>query len=363
MLHDLIGEHRAQILDLCRRELATLHPARPAETLMPLLREFVDEVRRALAADAGAPETSPLPGRSEAAARLGEERFRSGDEPMDLVNYYGTACEAISEAARRAGAILLARELQVLNRCVDAAIAEAIRQYWIQSNRARHDQDVEAYGQLMHEMRNQLSTAMMAFSLIRSGRTPLDGRTSDLVDRSLSQLEELLAQSLIDVRVQTSASRVRPERVRLSPFLRDLAEALPRERGIALAVEVDQSIELDVDRQLLGSAITNLLQNALKFTAEGGQVVVRGHQSRRTVILEVEDQCGGIPSDKLEAIFEPFVQAGQDRSGLGLGLSIVKEAVLAHGGAIHVANTLNGCVFTVELPAKGDAAPTPPFRQ
>ncbi len=105
------------------------------------------------------------------------------------------------------------------------------------------------------------------------------------------------------------------------------------------------------DPQILASAVTNLLNNAFKFTRTGGRVVLKAHDKDGHVVIEVEDECGGIP----ESTGDPFqsfgAQRGSDRTGLGLGLAIARTAVRAHGGDIHIRNTPGkGCVFSIEVP-------------
>jgi signal transduction histidine kinase len=110
------------------------------------------------------------------------------------------------------------------------------------------------------------------------------------------------------------------------------------------------------DARLLASAVGNLFQNALKFTPAGGRVALRARAEGERVFIDVEDGCGGLPAGKEDELFEPFVQRGADRTGLGLGLSIARDAVRANRGEIRVGNRPGeGCVFTVVLPA----APTP----
>jgi signal transduction histidine kinase len=363
MLHEIIEKSRDQILGHCERELVELRPDRPPMEIASLLLEFIDEVRRALLADSGGATTSPLPGRSESSARLGALRFQEGDQPMELVNYYGIGCDAICEVAASATTSVTPRELQVLNRCVDAAMAEAIRQYWMRANEAVHQRKLEEFGEAVHEMRNALSSALMGFDLITMGKAPVAGKTSELVKRNLGQLKELLAHSLVAVRLRTSARSLQPEQTRLGPFLRELVEAIPRERNVEVDVEVDQSIELSLDPKVMGSAVTNLVQNGIKFSREGGRVTVKGYERDGRIVIAVEDECGGLPAHQVDALFQPFVQAGSDRSGIGLGLSIARQSVEAHGGTIAARNTAQGCVFTLELPARDSAMPIPPFQK
>lgn len=106
------------------------------------------------------------------------------------------------------------------------------------------------------------------------------------------------------------------------------------------------------DERLLFSALSNLLQNAMKFTKSGGHVVLRALPEEGHVLIEVEDECGGLPPGKAEELFEPYVQRSEDRRGLGLGLAITREAIHLHGGELFVRNTPGkGCVFAVRLPS------------
>ena len=87
-----------------------------------------------------------------------------------------------------------------------------------------------------------------------------------------------------------------------------------------------------VDRELLLSALGNLLQNAFKFTCCHTQVVLKTFAAGDRVLIEVEDSCGGLPAGGIEEMFRPFTQNGHDKSGVGLGLVICRRSVEANGG-------------------------------
>ncbi len=112
---------------------------------------------------------------------------------------------------------------------------------------------------------------------------------------------------------------------------------------------------IEADRQLLGSAVGNLLGNAFKFTRPGGHVVLRTIVGGACVSIEIEDECGGLPPSQADELFRPFEQRGTDRTGLGLGLAISRRAVAANGGSMRVRDIPGkGCVFTIDLPAATD---------
>jgi signal transduction histidine kinase len=122
--------------------------------------------------------------------------------------------------------------------------------------------------------------------------------------------------------------------------------------GCSLFVSVVYpDLAVNVDRDLLTGALGNLLNNAFKFTQPGTQVSLEAYAAAERILIDVKDQCGGLPPGTAERIFMPFVQVGTDRSGLGFGLSIAKHSVELFGGTIQVQDAPGvGCTFTVNLP-------------
>jgi signal transduction histidine kinase len=114
---------------------------------------------------------------------------------------------------------------------------------------------------------------------------------------------------------------------------------------------VDDGVVIEADRQVLAAVVMNLLQNAFKFTRPGTAVVLRVVASAARVLIEIQDQCGGLPSGNVSELFRPFEQRGVDRTGLGLGLAFSRRGVEASNGRIYARNLPEkGCVFTVDLP-------------
>jgi signal transduction histidine kinase len=97
--------------------------------------------------------------------------------------------------------------------------------------------------------------------------------------------------------------------------------------------------------------VTNLIQNAMKFTRAGGRVSVTASRNAARAHIAVEDECGGLPDLDEHELFDSFERHGTETTGLGLGLKISREAVKVDGGEIRVRNLPGkGCVFTIELP-------------
>jgi len=126
---------------------------------------------------------------------------------------------------------------------------------------------------------------------------------------------------------------------------------MKKSNEVHLNFTVDPSIQLTADRHMVFSALSNLVNNAVKFTKEHGNVTVRGKESGGRVLIEVEDECGGLPEGKSEELFKSFVQKGADKTGMGLGLSLSRRAVELNQGTLTAHNIIQkGCVFTIDLP-------------
>ncbi len=113
----------------------------------------------------------------------------------------------------------------------------------------------------------------------------------------------------------------------------------------------DPALAIDGDPQILSAIVVNLVQNAIKFTAAMGHVVVGADATAERVRIYVSDQCGGLPAGVVTSMTTPFQQHSRDRSGLGLGLFIARRGAAAHDGDIDVQDLPGtGCVFSLHVP-------------
>ena len=174
---------------------------------------------------------------------------------------------------------------------------------------------------------------------------------------SLMNLRDLVDSRLADIRM--SAHIARQEHVSIKLLLGEIALAADlhaefRELRFEIS-DVNGELAVNTDPQLLTSAVMNLLNNAFTFTPPGGHVSLRAVSHGDRVHIEVEDECGGIAANKADP-FQPFGDRRKhDRSGLGLGLSIARQAVRTYGGDINFRNLPGvGCVFVIDLPMVTD---------
>jgi signal transduction histidine kinase len=245
----------------------------------------------------------------------------------------------------------------MLNGCLDDAVAGAVSQFGRQGNQPAIDGDSgsenERLGFFAHELRNLIHTAIIAFDVVKSGNVGVAGSTGAVLHRSLVGARDLIARSLAEVRLTQGVQNREP--VLVAGFIEELAPAAllaANAEGLTLAVmPVDDGVTIEADRQVLAAVVMNLLQNAFKFTRRRTTVTLRTGASAERVLIEVQDECGGLPEGDANQLFRPFEQAGINRTGLGLGLAFSRWAVEANHGHIYARNLPHeGCVFTVDLP-------------
>jgi signal transduction histidine kinase len=359
VLRAFVATHREEILARARLRVAARNA--PAATVLELtagLPIFLDQLGEALR-KAKASEVIDHVELQESAQTHGEVLFRQGLTVAQVVHDYGDLCQVITGYAVEQKAQLPTSEFQTLNLCLDDAIAGAVTAFSRKRERAITDEGTERLGVLAHEMRNVLNAAMLSFSSIRSGVVAPGGSTSIIHERSLVRLQALIDRSLADVRLDAGLQNI--ERVAVWEVLQEVeiaASIIAQSRGLQFVVAtVDRDVIVDADRQILAAAVANLLQNALKFTRPHSRVSLRAITSATRVLIEVEDECGGLPEGAPTNLLKPFVQVGRDRSGLGLGLSICAKAVHAIAGELRITDLPGkGCVFTIDLPKQ----PPPP---
>jgi hypothetical protein len=290
---------------------------------------------------------------ADSATAHGRRLLALGFTVAQVVHDYGSLCLAVTELADETKAPITAAEFHTFNQCLDDAIAQAVTEYGHRREQAIADEGTERLGILAHELRNALGAAILSFQTLKTGSVGISGSTAGLLDRSLRRLVELVDSSLAQVRLEVGSRSA--QRISLREIIEEIEVGASMEasaRGLTLTVTpVESGVDVKVDRQLLAAAVTNLLQNAFKFTRARGHVALRTSPTGERVRIEIEDQCGGLPPGMVDKLFRPFEQQGGDRTGLGLGLSISRKSVEAEGGEIYVRELPGvGCVFTIDLP-------------
>jgi len=352
MLYEFITTYRDPIIARAREKLTDrpwpLVSTSELDHGVPLfLTQLCDTLRY---------ETTPTPLSQkiigDSASQHGRELRALGFNISQVVHDYGDICQAITEVAVEQHLPITTEEFHTLNRCLDTAIAEAVTEHARITAESRSKEEVERSGQLAHEIRDIANTALLAFHTLKRGTVAVNGSTGTVLGRSLMNLRDLVENTLADTRMAAEIQQT--ERVPLTDFLNDIGivgHLQAENRDVQFAIEVDPQLTVIGDPQLLTSAVMNLLNNAFKYTPAGGRVVLRARREGERVLVEVEDQCGGIAGGSDDQFKAFGTRRKSDRTGLGLGLSIARKAVTMHGGEIHHRNMPSkGCVFIIDLP-------------
>jgi signal transduction histidine kinase len=258
----------------------------------------------------------PLRALHEGVARLSEGEL-DVTVPSRTRDEFGALAEAFNQMVRRISEMLRARDQLLLD--------------------------------VSHELRSPLTRVKVALALLP------EGDKQRRIEADVAEMEAMIAE-LLELERLREGRGLRRERLDLVALLRQVAEGFqdrpPGVRFVAAAPE----IWTEVDGEKLRVVLRNLLENAFKYSlADSRPVEVLVKADAEAVIFRVTDDGPGLPADDLHNLFEPFFRVDRSRSkksgGYGLGLSICKRIVEAHGGRIEAANQSGrGAEFTVMLP-------------
>lgn len=214
---------------------------------------------------------------------------------------------------------------------------------------------------LAHELRTPIATLAAYHEGLHDGVTEPGPESYEVLTEQTRRLSRLAD----DIEEVSTAEEGRLELdlgvYPVSSILQTAADAYQdqyAERGVSLTTDLTQAgaAQVAVDRQRLGQVLTNLLSNALRHTPPGGEVSLAAHQDQDEAVIVVTDTGDGIPAAQLQHVFERFYRGDaartRDRSGSGIGLTISRAIVDAHGGSIAAASNGpgHGACFTVRLP-------------
>jgi|GEM_PF-1182492 len=222
----------------------------------------------------------------------------------------------------------------------------------------------EVLAVVSHDLRNPLSTIQMAASMLHDSnqeRRSDNLKWMEVIRRALGGMERMIEDLLDLSSIDAGHFSIAPEEHDVSSMIAGVCETfqpLAEQASVNLQCEADPELStVWIDSHRIQRVFSNLLGNALKFTPEGGSIVLRARQKDEQVCFSVEDSGPGIPAEQLPHVFNRYWQARKgDRRGAGLGLAIARGIVEQHGGGIWVESEPGeGAVFYFTIPIKASA--------
>ncbi|CAM3820919.1 MULTISPECIES: sensor histidine kinase [Mesobacillus] len=212
---------------------------------------------------------------------------------------------------------------------------------------------------ISHELRTPLTYIKGYADIARRTNLSPQERTHylQIIGEESERINRLLEELFYLARMDQNEFLITKERVRLFPFLHSIYErVLPAflNKNIQLHLDSDHDVYVDIDPSRFGQVLSNILDNALKYSNEGTATTIRAFKKDWNVVISITDQGIGIPDEDLPYVFERLYRVEKSRArmtgGFGLGLAIAKQLVEVHGGSISVESRLGeGTTFTIVL--------------
>jgi signal transduction histidine kinase len=218
---------------------------------------------------------------------------------------------------------------------------------------------------LSHELRTPLTPIKVQLHLLKtahaSGDVERQKKATEMLDRNVLRMGSLIDELLEVARLQTGNLKLDLGDVDLEATLSETLESfrdVAKQNGVDVQMKLEHGVHVEADERRLTQVMYNLLNNALKFTPNGGRIIVDAHEEQGKAIVSVTDTGMGIKPEDIQRLFEPFSQVHdtmqKTNAGTGLGLYICKGIVEGHGGNIKCESPGpgKGTTFKFELPTR-----------
>jgi signal transduction histidine kinase len=363
-LASLITQEREALLSQWREQVRQLPSARDLDT--PTLNDHVPGLIEELASAFKSRSTETIPeALLEGSPPIhGLQRFQEGYDIEEVVAEYNILRGCIHDLADRHGLSLQGKPFQIINRVLDHAIGLAVQTYATERALEVQKRREEYLTFVAHDLRTPLNAISLATRLLelKLAESDQDGRTAQMIKtlhRNVAHLAALVSKVIEENDNLDTEAGIKLERRQfdLWPLVEGLIHDLHPLAGTnstKLVNNVPEDLVVYADASLLRRVIQNLIANAIRYTPRG-EVTIGARESTEAGDVEcwVRDNGRGIAEERLEHVFELHETDARKDGGLGLGLSIVKTFIEAHGGKVAVESKDGvGATFRFTLPKK-----------
>ncbi|MDQ3414740.1 MAG: HAMP domain-containing histidine kinase [Verrucomicrobiota bacterium] len=360
-------EHLAAVFAGCQEEIITewrLHAnelLRELELDKPTITDHLPDLISEITRDLSLSATGVLSAEHIAGSPPvhGVQRFHDGLDAGEVVAEYNLLRIAFFTVAERHDLFVVGEAARIINHRIDEAVRLAVTAFSAQQALIRKEQEDEHLAFIAHDLRTPLNAvSLLTDELTEELGDARSGATDEIFDalrRNLRRVEELIQNVLKAKAIPTGAgSSFQPEQrvFELRPLVQRLVldlKAVATKQDIKVVNEIPPRLTVFADAGLISQVFQNLLSNAFKYAARG-RIVISAHEEADTVRCVVQDNGAGVPPELLSSVFHKLA-TDPEKEGSGLGLTIVKQIVDAHGGTVNAESVHgSGATFSFTLP-------------
>ncbi len=361
------AEHLAEVFEGCQEEIISEWRSRASELLRELkldkptitdhLPDLIAEITRDLAfSSAGVLSVEHAAGSPPV---HGVQRFHDGLNVGEVVAEYNLLRTAFITVADRHDFFVVGEAARIINHRIDEAVRLAVTAFAAQQALIRKEQEDEHLAFIAHDLRTPLNAVSLLTDALNEQLGEANSPATDdifaALRRNLGRVETLI-QKVLKAKAHPSGagSSFQPERrtFELWPLVQRLVidlKAVSSKHDIEVVNEISHFLTVFADAGLISQVFQNLLGNAFKYAASG-RVVISAREEAGTVMCVVQDNGAGIPLEMLASVFLKLA-SDPEKEGSGLGLTIVKQIVEAHGGTVSAESVHgSGATFRFTLP-------------
>ena len=215
----------------------------------------------------------------------------------------------------------------------------------------------ESASDLAHELRTPITTIKGYIEAFEDGKISFNQENIDELNEEIARMVSLIEKLKEFAEAQNKIFNLKKEKIEVNKFIKNVSKKMQKQiesKNLKLNLELEKGLIIEADKDSLIQILNNLIENAVKYNQENGEITIKSCQKNKKIIIQISDTGYGISTEDLPYIFERFYRADKSRSakngGTGIGLAVTKELIEAHGAEIEVESNNNGSIFKIIFP-------------